>query len=282
MSAGLLFARPLGRGTSSSAGLSLDGGAPYLNAAISRSPPAGNGIGYNFTASSGAVDRVEGRLSYHTSFGAFDAHLTWTDGKTGVRLSAAGGLGAVGGHAFASRQLNQSFATVKVGDYPNVRVYADNQLVGRTNGRGLAVVPRLRPFDSNKLRIEIADLPWDAEISGEERTVRPYDRHGVPVDFAVKSARAAIIRIVLEDGTALPAGAIIRIGRQLVEFVSAPGGEVYVTGLEAENTALVSWSKGSCQFRFRYAQSGDPQPRLGDFLCTLKPALQPMARSLPR
>lgn len=267
LAAELFFTLPIGPRTSVSSGASLANGSVTFNSAQQRNLPVGDGFGYRVAASTGAIDRLDGKLGVQTGFGTYDAQLSWTDGKAGARLSATGGLGMVDRRAFASRQLNQSFATVKVGDYPDVRIYADNQLVGRTNRSGIAVVPRLRPFDRNALRIELADLPWDAEVTGEERSVRPYDRHGVSVDFAVKPARAAIVRILLEDGTPLPPGAIVRVGDEMAEFVSAPGGEVYMTGLEPENTAVASWSTGECELAFRYSQTGDPQPRLGDVQC---------------
>src|SRR3990170_2262706 len=84
----------------------------------------------------------------------------------------------------------ESSVSDKVGDYPNVRVYADNRLVGRTGRNGTLVVPRLRPFERNNLRIKLADLPWDAQAPGDQLAVRPYNRHGIAVDFNVRPARA--------------------------------------------------------------------------------------------
>lgn len=267
LGAELSLTMPLGFQTAASTTISLEDGARTYRSLLQRSLPVGEGFGYQIGASRGAVDRLDGKLSLQTSFGAYDAQLTWTDGKTGIRLSTVGGLGVVGGHAFASRQLTQSFATVKVGEYSNVRVYADNQLVGRTDRSGRAVVPRLRPFDRNRLRIELADLPWDAEIAESEQTVRPYNRHGVEVAFEAKPARDAIMRILLEDGTPLPTGSVVRLGKSDEEFISAPGGEIYLTGLDAENMAVASWSDGSCRVRFNYAATGEPQPNLGELTC---------------
>lgn len=268
LAAEVFLTLPIGPRGSSSAGASLNDGKLALRSSVQRNPPVGNGWGYHITAARGAVDGLDGRLTVQTSFGVHDAHLAWRDGKTGVRLSTAGGIGTVAGEAFMTRQLTQSFASVKVGDYPNVRVYADNQLIGRTDRHGRLIVPRLRPFDSNRLHIELADLPLDAEVGEAETTIRPHNRHGVEVNFAVKPARAAIIRLLLADGTPLPAGSLVRLGSQTIEFISAPGGEVYLTGLEASNTAVATWSGGNCEFRFAYVDTGEPQPRLGDFRCT--------------
>ncbi len=129
------------------------------------------------------------------------------------------------------------------------------------------MVPRLRPFERNNLRIDLADLPWDAQAPGDQLAVRPYNRHGVAVDFKVRAARAAILRVVLADGTLLPTGSMVVLDQGAEQFVSAPGGEVYLTGLDADSWATASWSDGSCRFRFAFSPSADPQPRLGDVIC---------------
>ncbi len=51
------------------------------------------------------------------------------------------------------------------------------------------------------------------------------------------------------------------------EFVSAPGGEVYLTGLSERNKAVASWSAGQCEIEFQFVDTGEPQPRLGDIQC---------------
>ena len=250
-----------------SAGLSVSNGEIRVTAATEKYRPVGEGIGYRLAASSGSINRLDGRISANTRFGAHEAQLTWTDGKTGIRLSTAGGIGLIDRSVFASRPLTQSFARVKVGEYENVRVYADNQLVGRTNGDGTLILPRLRPFDRNTVRIELADLPLDAALAADERSVRPFDRHGVVVDFSVKPARAAIIRILLANGSELPAGSTVKVNGSTDAFISAPGGEVYLTGLNPRNLAVVTWIDGRCEVQFDYVQTEEPQPLLGAVIC---------------
>ena len=263
----LLLIVPLGRRTSASGGVELRGGEASLKADLQRNLPAGEGFGYRAAMALGAIDRLDGRLSLQTGFGAYDAELTWVEGNKGIRVGATGGIGVIDGHVFASRRLSQSFAMVDVGDYSGVRVYADNQLVGTSDDDGRVVIARLRPYDRNVIRIEVADLPLDAEVVDAERSVRPYDRSGVAVDFGATRSRAALLRILLENGEPLPAGSAVRLEGGSEDFVSAPGGEVYLTGLAADNLARATWSAGSCQVRFRFEDSDDPQPRLGDHRC---------------
>ncbi|HEX6376218.1 MAG TPA: fimbria/pilus outer membrane usher protein [Allosphingosinicella sp.] len=263
----LVLSVALGRRTSASAGAELRNGSAMLTASLHRNLPAGDGFGYRAAMAVGDTPRFDGRLSAQTGFGAYDAELSWVDGKSGVRVVVSGGIGVVGNQVFASRKLSQSFAVVQVGDYPGVRVYADNQLVGTTDDRGRAVIPRLRPFDRNVVRIDATDLPLDAELAGDERNVRPYNRSGVAVDFGVKRTHGALVVILLDDGSFLPAGVSVHLNGSEEEFVSAPGGEVYLTGLLADNMVQARWSSGSCGFKLPFAETVDPQPRLGEFRC---------------
>jgi outer membrane usher protein len=263
----LLLAISLGRRTGATAGAELHGNSATVTTTLQRSLPPGEGLGYRAALTIGDSRRFDAMLSAQTGFGAYDAELSWTDGRSGVRMTASGGIGAVGNRVFASRRLSQSFAVVQVGDYPGVRVYADNQLVDTTDRKGRAVVPRLRPFDRNPIRIETLDLPLDTQLTDAERVVRPYDRSGVAVDFGVRRTLAAMVRIVLDDGRPLDAGALVRVEGGSEGFVSAPGGEVYLTGLMAENIVRASWTGGTCSFRLPFAKTSDPQPRLGEFRC---------------
>jgi len=45
-------------------------------------------------------------------------------------------------------------------------------------------------------------------------------------------------------------------------------GEVYVTGLEANNELKVSWREQSCVVAVPFPPSSDPLPDLGTFVCS--------------
>lgn len=263
----LFFTLPIGASASASSGIRHQFGRISSTVDVQQNLPAGEGLGYRASASRGDIDRINGSVSLQGSMGTYEAEVASTNRKVAARITAAGSLATIGGDVFAARKLNQSFATVRVGKFKNVRVYADNQLVGKTNSKGIAIVPRLRPFERNLLRVELADLPMDVTVTGGEHSVRPYNRSGVAVAFDVKRSRGALLKIVQKSGVALPAGSAVRIRGQNEEFVVAAGGEVYLTGLEATNTAYARSDGRTCQFSFRLPQTNDPQPKLGIFTC---------------
>jgi outer membrane usher protein len=206
-------------------------------------------------------------LSYQNRFGTYSAEVARTGGQTGERVMVSGGVGIISGTTFASRMINDSFGLVRLPGYPDVRVYSENRVVGRTDRNGELIVPRLLPYQRNSLRIDQADIPLDAEFDVLQHDAVPYARSGVVVDFAVKPSRGALVRIVEPDGTAVPAGAQVRIDGQETASPVALDGDAYLTGLSSRNRARVTWTDRACAFEFEFPQTAEPQPRLGPFVC---------------
>jgi outer membrane usher protein len=163
--------------------------------------------------------------------------------------------------------MSDSFAVVQVPGRRDVKVYAENQLIARTDSDGTVFVPRLRPYESNRIAIDQADLPLDAQVPALETNAVPYFRSGLVLRFAVKPAQAALLTVMLENRERLPAGAVVRIAGREEDFPVGMNGEVYVTGLEAQNRLRATWGSRSCEFEVPYKPGPDPQPHLGTFVC---------------
>ena len=157
---------------------------------------------------------------------------------------------------------------MEVPAFAGVRVYADNQLVGRTSSNGTMLVPRLVPYVSTALRIEPADLPLDVVLGPIQADAVPYYRSGLYLRFPVKRSSGGTFNVVLDDGKPMPAGAIAKLGGGRAEFPVALDGEVYMTGLaNGANQVSVDWHGHSCAFDVTFAPSNDPLPQLGRFQC---------------
>lgn len=231
--------------------------------------PSGLGSGYRAAASVGAGHRTfESVYTYNAAPATFGAHVSRAGGSTGVRLSARGSLGLVGGRPFLSRALGGSFARVQVGGHAGVRVYADNQLVGVTGADGSLVVPALRAFDRNVIRIDETDLPLDVRIAETELPVRPFARAGALVRFPVARERGVLLQVLLDDGSALPAGALVRAVGEPDAHVVASGGEVYIPALDGTAVLEASWGGERCSFEVTVPEGDDPQPRIAGLICT--------------
>ncbi|HUX23605.1 MAG TPA: fimbria/pilus outer membrane usher protein, partial [Burkholderiales bacterium] len=210
-------------------------------------------------------------LSAQNDVGTYEldaSHQKGGEGGTPVRLGVTGGIGMVGGHAFLSRAITDSFGVVRVADYPNVRVLQDYQVVGKTDANGYAVLPRMRAYDKNVVSVDQDDLPLDAAIGSLKLVATPYYRSGVLIDFPVKRERGGTLHVVLEDGSDLPSGALSQIVGKDEEFPVALHGEAYLTGFEAKNRIRFTWKGQNCTIDVPYpVNTKDALPDLGKFVC---------------
>lgn len=265
------FTVPLGSQVSASTSASLADAGSSATLTLNRSLPAGNGYGYRIEAS--APDGP-----YRVAFdaqgdaGTYRIEAARFREATALRLGASGALVMLAGETFVSRVIDQSFGVVQVPGYPGVRVYADNQLVARTGADGSALVPRLRPYETNPIRIEQADLPLDADIDRLSAEAVPYRHSGVVVPFVVHRSAGATISVVLEDGRPLPTGSVATIAGRAEVFPSGRGGEIYLSGLSEHNDVAVTWRDQTCRFVVLNPTTADPLPHLGTYVC---PGVQP-------
>ena len=73
------------------------------------------------------------------------------------------------------------------------------------------------------------------------------------------------MRLVLEDGLAVPSGAVVRIGER--SFPVALDGFTYVSGLDERVTARADWPNAQCEFELDAVSSGGDVAALGDVVC---------------
>ena len=265
--AGLTLTLPLDDRTTASINATAQPGNQQALLQVQRNLPAGTGVGYRLLAGAGDSDRREAGVSAQNDVGTYIVEASHSGGETGYRASASGGVAVVGGRAFLSRRITDSFAVVQLPDYPNVRVYADNQLVARTGEDGSALLPRLRPYEKNFISIEQADLPLDAQVDGVQVDAIPYFRSGMVLKFPVKRSRGGLLTVLLDNTEPLPSGAVAQIVGENEEFAVGMKGEIYLTGLQEMNRLRITWRGQSCELSVPFPETTDPLPHLGTYTC---------------
>lgn len=266
----LTFTRALGERTSSTLDVTRDNARAQGLVELQRNLPAGPGSGYRLSAGMDGSPDGEAEYTWQTTEGTYDLDVERMLGATQESASATGALAWLGSHLFPTRNIDGSFAVVSVGGEPGVRVYADHQLVGRTDATGQLLVPDLRPYEDNRIGIEQADLPLDAQISTMEQSAVPYSHSGTLVRFQVDHPHGALLTIELESGEDLPAGSLVRVRGRDEEYPVALHGEVYVTEFSTPAELRASWPGGTCRVTVpKNAQlpGNDPLPRLGPYVC---------------
>jgi outer membrane usher protein len=263
----MIFTMPLDMRRSASLSTDSVPGGTSVTAHVQRNLPAGEGLGYRVESRFGYLPYNEAGIGYRTKLGSYDLTGNVTDNKLRVQGGATGAVAWLGGHAFASREIGDSFAIVDVPDNAGVRIYDDNQEMGRSDKHGLLLLPSLRAYENNRISIEQADLPLDVSIDTLTLDAVPYARSGLLVRFPVQRPHGALLTIRFDDGAPMPAGSRLRVAGTEQWFPFGTRGEVYVTGLGDHNRLEVEGAGQTCYVTFDYPKDAGPLPRLGPFVC---------------
>jgi outer membrane usher protein len=165
------------------------------------------GLDYRVAVEAGSDARpLDARVGYQTTHGGADLEVEHVDGTSNMRAGIDGSLSLIDGQVEASRRLGAAFGLVEAPGAAGARVYLDNREVGRTDQQGRLLLPDLRPYQANHVRLAVDDLPLDANPSRIDVTAVPYAGNGIPVRFEVSRARQATAIVQGPDGRPLPAG----------------------------------------------------------------------------
>jgi outer membrane usher protein len=268
------FSLPLGPTRHLSTEVDLEGGSRRGRAQFRQTRGASDlGLDYRLgleAGDDGAGAGADARASYQSAVGTAELEVERMDGDDRLRAGVSGSLALVDGRVAASRRIGRAFGLVALPGFPDVRVYLDNREAGRTDGAGYLLLPGLRPYEANRVRIEPQDLPLEAVLVGDEAVAVPFDRGGVTVAFAIRRGRSATVTLRDAEGRPLPAGlglasvdggTVVRVAR---------GGFAQVEGVAAAPREVAGESGGR---RFACALPGapeggqDPLPDLGEVSC---------------
>lgn len=236
---------------------------------LQRSLPTGNGYGYRLDISN--QKRIFADVRGQNRSGLYSLELSHLNGESAARVGASGSLTFLDGGWYTGRRVEDAFGVVQVPGFPGVRVYLDNQEIGRTDERGRLFVARLRPYQVNRLAIEQSDLPMSAEVMSLKLDASPFMKSGVVVRFGVRESRGGLAKLVDENGDDLPPGSVITNVATGEQHPVADGGMAFLTDLSANNRFRVSSQGKACTIEFGFQPSDDPQPRIGPFTCRLRP-----------
>jgi outer membrane usher protein len=167
---------------------------------------------------------------------------------------------------FLANRIDDSFAVVNAGA-PNVEVFAENRLVGKTGSSGRILIPQLRSYETNRVTINPIDLPLNASIETTKTLAVPVDRGVSVVNFGViTNPMAATVIFKTRDGKAIGAGAS---GQQQngESFIVGYDGRAYLKGLQSNNNVSINYAKGTCQANFAYQTNERQMVTIGPVIC---------------
>jgi outer membrane usher protein len=268
VSGGITFTMALGSRRSASLSLTNDGEDTRLMTQTRYDLPVGSGFGYRLGADTGSGnDRWEADVAAQSRTGKYSLDSIHDSDGASWQANVSGSAAWIGGKPFLAREIRDSFAVVKVNGFEGVDVFLENQPIGSTDSSGRVLIPGLRPYEANRVTIDIEDLPITARIDASEIQVAPYFRAGAIVNFPADDSLDVRLRLLLPDGSPAPEGAVVRIGDRHDVFPVGINGAVYMIGVEDSSKATLSWGDNSCGLAIDIPETDSPVPNLGDIQC---------------
>lgn len=255
-------------------------GFSQLNAQFGKRVPAGEGFGFNV-----AVDgRGTGSPDFYTAspfaqyngrYGEYRVSATVNEGgrvPDTYQVATAGSLAYVADELRLTRPITDSFAVVRLPGVAGVRVYQNNEEIGRTDASGTVFVPRLSSYVENQLRIDHRDVPMEFALKQTAQLVAPPRRSGSLVAFEATRYQAITGRLLMAvDGARRPAEYVemdLRGEAQTVRLLTGRGGEFFLESLPPGSYRGELEHQGRrCAVEITIPSSEEVMLNVGDAVC---------------
>lgn len=265
----LLLTRAFGGRKTASVG--LEGGARNrVQAQVSRAPE--NDIGTHWRLSGrggeGESTRIGGEFGQSLSTLEYRLRAEHADKGASWAGDLRGAVGMLGARPFSSRSVRDALALIRVPGLAGVPVYRENRLVGTTNASGSLVVPGVRGYERNRLRIGTRGLPLDVRVERDDERIVPAGSSAAVVTFRTRRLNAVQFHAVRGDGTPVPVGAHVTVAGEASALPVTQDGFVYLEEVAPGPLEVrLAWSKGSCTVTLDVPSDGGPLPELGRLMC---------------
>ena len=229
-------------------------------------------VGWRAEYSEGDVRRGAASGVYMGSKAIVQGYASAQEDYAYGNVNVTGAVVAAGGGVFVGRPIYDGFAIVDAGA-PDIDVYANNRLVGRTNRGGKILVPSLPAYQKKPIRIDSQDLPINAIIPTTEKQVVVARESGASI---ISGSTRRRTRHSSHSGwqTARSFRPVPPRGSKAArmtqpEIVVGYDGQVYFDDLKSDNTAVLELETGTCTATFASNPSPEAQQTI-DAVCQMK------------
>jgi outer membrane usher protein FimD/PapC len=244
---------------------------------VESAPPFGEGFGgrasYERTDSdTQSTNAFNGSLQYNARYGTVIGRYQSQGSDQTYQASAAGGIAYVARTVSIGRPVTDSFALVEVEDLKNVRVYVNNNEIGRTDSSGRLFVPDLASYYKNQVSIDDHDIPIDYTFPDVKQLISPLGRSGSYVLFETSKYRAIFGKIIIKTTTESHLLRLYEIRMEVegkpLTFQTTGEGEFYVENVYAgEYRASFIYNQKPCEFDIIVPETEENLIDLGELIC---------------
>jgi outer membrane usher protein len=252
---------------------------------VAKAPPIGEGLGYRVVAeraetSGVASESISPFVQYNTRNTILTAQGTsFVNGGASpgnfYQLSLAGAVAYIGGGAYLSRPITDSFGLARIEPpLAGVRVLKSGADIGTTDAGGTVFVPNLGSYQVNEVAIQPKDVPLDYTIAQTLQKFRPPFRAGVIALFPVTRVRAVSGSLKLRsNGVLTPIenrDVVLAGGAEPALLSTIRNGDFYLENLmPGRYTAQLKVGDKTCSLALTVPDTQDIVANLGDVICEI-------------
>jgi outer membrane usher protein FimD/PapC len=228
-------------GITASSGYQRTDGNSTERIQVTKNLPLGEGFGGRAALEANQAEprnfnNYDLQLQYNTKYGQYGAEFLSTNRAETYSFNAAGSLTFVKDSLNFSRPVQDSFALAKIGDLKGVRVYLNNQEIGRTGHSGKVLIPDLSSYYENQISINDKDIPMEYTLSEVMKYVSPPFRSGSYIEFGATKIQAFIGTLKVRKGPKIKPLEYIEFklrveGKELLS-PTGKGGEFYLENIK--------------------------------------------------
>lgn len=237
---------------------------------FSKSADYAGGIGYagQVSKSDGAY-REFGRLDYLNRYGNSYIVANKSHSNLSTTFGTYGGMIFMDNNIFFSRSVNDSFAVVSTNGIPDIPVYSENRIVGKTDSNGYALVSNLIGYNKNNISIDLSESALGDYSNIDRQYVFPKSRSGTKVAFPLQKLKSVLLSLVDEEGVPLKAGSPVVVNGGQSSSIVGYGGKVYIENANEKMHLAAQTSQGKCHSSIQVTLNKSGITNLGDQTCQL-------------
>lgn len=234
----------------------------------SRNVPSEGGLGWNLALANGRDVYRQADVAWRNSELQLEAGVYGTDRQLTHWGDLSGSLVAMDGGLFAANRIDDAFVVVSTGEYADVPVRFEHQVLGRTNKRGHLLVPWVPSYYRGQYEVDLLDLPDNVIAADTARHLSVQRRSGALLNFDIRRQLAATVTLVDAQGVPLPPGLRVEhVGTSARELLGYDG-LVYFEALATTNRLEVLLEDGErCYVEFPLPAQTDAITQIGPLTC---------------
>lgn len=184
-------------------------------------------------------------MGYQTPAATFGAGITQGTQYNSVSLNASGALLLHEGGLETGPYLGETTGLIHVPDIENVGIL--NATAAKTNERGYALIPYLRPYRINRITLDSSQLDPNVEIENGIAHVVPRRGAVVRADFIAHRVQRLIITTRDSRGAPLPFGAQVTDAQGQPLGLVGQAGQFMLGTTNGSQTLQVRWGEKSAE-----------------------------------